>query len=346
MQRKFTFSLVVSSLLVSALYADTNAMSQNLAGAESTEGMGLLDKIFPQNQDPYNAKTYQLGAVEITAPQQADSNPTVTIVSKDEIDKTGSLDVGQALRFTPGVFYSPAENSTSPNTIYIRGFTEEEIGYYYDGIPINDIYAGNAAGDTDLMPFITFGLSEIQISKGYTSPAFSSGKLGGAVNMVSSIPVKDLEFNAKYQFISNNENRTSLQVGRNFGSDYFQLTFSHFQRKSLNRSYDYNGEGPEPIPNSSYRSYMLTGKYGFVFDNHEYSANFYHQSARRGDPSVQFSFPYYDKTAFYLLGNSNFGLVSLNSKVWYHMNLNQSGKFGTTWSKKYDDYTIGLTESL
>lgn len=41
MQRKFTFSLVVSSLLAGALYADTNAMSQNSANAEnSAEGGG------------------------------------------------------------------------------------------------------------------------------------------------------------------------------------------------------------------------------------------------------------------------------------------------------------------
>lgn len=110
--------------------------------------------------------------------------------------------MAHALRFTPGVFYMPS--STYPSEIYIRGFVEGETGFYYDGIPIGDIYAGNASGETDLTPFFTFGLSEIQISKGYTSPTFSSSKMGGAVNMVSSIPTKDLEFNANYQFIANN----------------------------------------------------------------------------------------------------------------------------------------------
>lgn len=51
--------------------------------------------------------------------------------------------MAHALRFTPGVFYMPS--STYPSEIYIRGFVEGETGFYYDGIPIGDIYAGNAS---------------------------------------------------------------------------------------------------------------------------------------------------------------------------------------------------------
>ena len=251
--------------------------------------------------------------------------------------------MGHALRFTPGVFYMPS--STYPSTIYIRGFSEGETGFYYDGIPIGDIYAGNASGETDLTPFVIFGLSEIQISKGYTSPTFSSSKMGGAVNMVSSIPTKDLEFNANYMFIANNEHRTNLQVGRNFGTDYFQLTFSHFQRETLNYSYDYAG-GPANYE-ANYRSYMLSGKYGWlVGDNHHYSVNFYHQHAVRGDTSQNWSYPNYDKTAFYLLGDSKFGFISLDSKVWYHMNMNKMNHSTPNFAGIYDDYSIGLTETL
>ena len=251
--------------------------------------------------------------------------------------------MAHALRFTPGVFYMPS--STYPSEIYIRGFVEGETGFYYDGIPIGDIYAGNASGETDLTPFFTFGLSEIQISKDYTSPTFSSSKMGGAINMVSSIPTKDLEFNANYVFIANNEHRTNLQVGRNFGTDYFQLTFSHFERKTLNYSYDYAG-GPANYE-ANYRSYMLSGKYGWLIgDNHHYSVNFYHQHAVRGDISQDWSYPNYDKTAFYLLGNSNFGFVSLDSKVWYHMDMNKMNHSSPNFAGIYDDYSIGLTETL
>lgn len=324
-------------LLASCAFGETNATSE----LNSQLGGGLLSD--SSAFDTSTIKTYELGAVEITAPQEPDANPTATIVSKKDIQNTASTNMAHALRFTPGVFYMPS--STYPSTIYIRGFVEGETGFYYDGIPIGDIYAGNASGETDLTPFFTFGLSEIQISKGYTSPTFSSSKMGGAMNMVSSIPVKDLEFNTKYQFISNNEHRTNLQVGRNFGADYFQLTFSHFERKTLNYSYDYAG-GPANYE-ANYRSYMLSGKYGWLIgDNHHYSVNFYHQHAVRGDTSQDWSYPNYDKTAFYLLGNSKFGFVSLDSKVWYHMDMNKMNHSSPNFAGIYDDYSIGLTETL
>ena len=312
--------------------------------------------------DASTIKTYQLGAVEITAPQEADFNPTAIVVGKDEMDNTASLDAGQALRFKQGIFYSP--NAKGPAKVYIRGFNSRDIGIYLDGIPVNDIYIGNAAADTDLLPFFSFGLSEVQVSKGYTSPIFSVGKMGGAINMVSSIPTKDLEFNAKYMFIANNEHRTNLQFGRNLGDKYFQVTFSHINRDSLNYSYNHPAfttswsggkptytpieQGPTEIPLTYRYGYMFSGKYGWLNDNHHYSVNFYHQHQKMqgSQPSISFNFPYYDKTALYLLGDSKFSdLVSLNSKVWYHMNANVGFFRDSGKGSKYDDYSVGLTET-
>lgn len=326
MQNKLKFSLFCLSVLVSALIAENNTTSLN-----STDGGGALN----------NIKTYELGAVEITAPQEVDANPSTVVVSKDDMQNTASTNMGQALRFTPGVFFMPG---TLRDTIYIRGHNESQIGFYLDGIPINDTYRGQASGYTDLSSFHTFGLSEISVSKGYISPSFGADVLGGAVNMITTIPTKDLEFAAKYTFISNNENRFDTQVGRNFGNEYFQLTFQTMQRKSLQYSYDYNvnysSESAYDIPNTQKKFYVLQGKYGYIFnDNHEYSLNFRYQKQKMNGG---WNFINYDATTLYLLGNSRFNdMISLDSRVYYHMNLN-----ATLNSAKYDDYTTGFIESV
>lgn len=313
---------------------DSNAKSDSTAPS-------LLDKVLGLG-DTMRGKSdiYDLGRIERTVGGDADENSTVAVVSSEAMEQEGARDVAHALRFTPGVFYMPQNNGKG--TVYIRGFGEEATGFYFDGIPINDIYDGNAAGATDLTPFFTFGLSEIQVSKGYTSPTFSSGKMGGALNMVTSKPKDKLELRAGYMFIANNEHRANAQVGSNWGNQYFQLTYSFMTRKSLNRSYNYNGEGPAAISNSSYKNHFITGKYGWTPNgNHEYSLNFYFQNAQRLP-----SFPHYDKTAFYILGHSQLSkLVSLDSKLWYHMNANQSGT-REKWSSLYDDYSLGITESI
>lgn len=332
MQRKFTFSLVVSSLLAGALYADTNAMSQNSTNAENNAtGGGALTDI----------RTYQLGAVEITAPQQVDFNPTAVVVSRKDIEKTASTNMGHALRFTPGVFFV---SNVGRDIIYIRGQDEDQIGYYLDGIPINDGYRRRASSYTYFDSFSTWGLSEISVSKGYTSPAFNALSQGGAINMITGIPTKDLEVDLGYTFIADNENRVNLRLGRNLGDTYFQILYSQMDRKSLNYSYDYavdlNSLNAFDIPNTQKKFRVLHLKYGWMPNaNHDYSVNFRYQKQKF---DYWWNWINYDATTLYILGTSRFNdFVSLDSKVYYHMNLN-----ATLDSAKYDDYTTGLVESV
>lgn len=241
--------------------------------------------------------------------------------------------MGRASRFIPGVFYMPS--ATTKDTIYIRGFSEYEIGYYLDGIPMNDTFRGNASSYTDTSAFTTFGLSEISVSKGYISPSFGADMLGGAINMVTSKPKDDLEIALRYQFITDNENRADASIGRNLGKTYYQLTYSQMERKSLQYSYDYGAMNSRDIPNTARRSQVLRGKYGYQPDeNNEYSLNFHYQNQSFNGG---WNFVDYDATTLYALGDTKFSeAFSLNSRVYYHSNLNQ-----TIDSAKYDDFTAG-----
>lgn len=330
----------------------TQDAGQNANATQSQQNsqgvLGVIGNIFGVGDSPSvpddDIKTYELGAVEITAPEYADSNPTVVSISSDDLEHTGARDAAEAFRFTPNVFYMPSNQRSS--TIYIRGFSESDLGFYYDGIPINDIYQGNAVGGTDLAPYASFGISELQVSKGYTSPVFSTNKRGGALNIVSYTPRKNLEFRLRLVTAANNERQMGAQIGRHFGDSYFALTYTEMKRDSLHYSYRHDELGPIEIPNTDKRYYMISGKYGIYFGyNHEYSANFYHQHQKRhiglayGD-----GLPFYDKTAFYVLGDSVFNdYVSLNSRIWYHMDASQSGAW-SQYSALYDNYSIGINE--
>lgn len=285
---------------------------------------------------------YDLGQIEATGTASSpDYNATTLVVDSQDMQNTASTNMGHALRFTPGVFFYPG---TLRDTIYIRGHNESQIGYYLDGIPVNDTYRGQASGFTDITSFGTFGLSEISVSKGYISPSFGADVLGGAVNMVTSKPKDDLELSLGYMFISSNENRISTSVGRNLGKTYFQLTYSQMDRKSLQYSYDYNvdysSENAYDIPNTAKNFRVFHGKYGYEpNENHEYSLNFRYQKQKMNGG---WNFINYDATTLYLLGSSKLSeSISLNSRVYYHMNLN-----ATLSSAKYDDYTAGIIENI
>lgn len=323
-------------LLASCAFGETNATSE----LNSQLGGGLLSD--SSAFDTSTIKTYELGAVEITAPQEPDANPTATIVSKKDIQNTASTNMAHALRFTPGVFFQASEGR---DILYIRGQSEYQIGYYLDGIPINDGYRRRASSYTYLDSFSTWGLSEISVSKGgYTSPAFNALSQGGAINMITGIPTKDLEIGLGYTFVADNENRVNVRLGRNLGDTYFQILYSQMDRKSLNYSYDYavdlNAINAFDIPKTQKKFRVLHLKYGWLpNDNHEYSVNFRYQKQKF---DYWWNWINYDATTLYLLGTSRFSdFLSLDSKVYYHMNLN-----ATLDSAKYDDYTTGLVESV
>lgn len=294
-----------------------------------------MQKIFgtSASSDSKDSVIYDLGQIEATSKANAvDYNATANVINMEDFKNTASNDAGQALRYTPGVFMMPSATSS---TVFIRGYEAERIGIFMDGIPMHDTYDRN----TNFMQFFTFGISEISVSKGYTSPAYGANTLGGAINMVSKKPTKDLEIGVAYQFTANNENRINASFGRNLGNSYYMLTYSHLQRDSLNLSDDYGNLGPVNLSRTYIKSNQLTGKYGYQpNENHEYSLNFLYQNLTSS------SWAHYDRSSFYLLGNSAFSdLLSLNSKLYYYTNMN----IGTSaTADKHDDYTIGLLETL
>lgn len=323
---------------------------------------------------PKKTVVYDLGQIEATGKGNVDSNATVSVVTQQDIDNSASNDVTAALRSTPGVFYQAYQSSgiqRAEPSISIRGFSGSYVGFFIDGIPVNATY-----GRTDWGQFNTFGISEISVSKGYTSPIYGMNTLGGAVNMVTSKPIKELEIMARYNFVSNNEHRANLLVGGNLGKYYYQASYAFTHRDSFNLSQKFTPtsqwQGKGERENSYLTNHTLRAKFGFEpNENHEYSINLTYQKGAKGGlmSSLPFSggfcagqaecsspywrWPNYDKVTAYVIGNSKFSeSLSLNSRVYYdsfYNVLNMLGRKlpnGTTGgnpsgNSTYDDYAIG-----
>lgn len=147
MQSKFTFSLLCVGLAVGSLLAVDNN----------------------------ETKTYELGAVEITAVSAVDANPTVTTIKAKDIKDVGAKSVGEAIRRSAGVYFQDPTSQGDTREIHIRGFNSGRHGLFLDGIPVMNVYDRV----TDYNQFSTQGVSSIQISKGFTSPAYGASIMGG-----------------------------------------------------------------------------------------------------------------------------------------------------------------------
>lgn len=325
-----------------------------LLAAESAESSADSSK---------SSGVYDLGKIEITTQDTPDSNATASVITAQDIANTGSNNIAEALRFTPGVFYRPyGTGQRGEPGISVRGFNRGQIGFFLDGIPVHSIYDRN----TDWSQFSSFGLSEISISKGYTSPQYGMNTMGGAINMVTSKPMKPFELGLKYGFISNNEHLASVSVGSNLGKYYIQATYAFQTRDSYPLSNKFKTTTNQPnreAVNSYYTNHTARLKLGFEpNENHEYSLNLIYERGEKGGivsatSSSQFwKWPHYDKVTAYVLGRSQLSdSLKLNSRIYYDHFYNildiydsYSGTIPTTRSSssKYDDHTFGLIETL
>ena len=309
-------------------------------------------------------KVYDLGRIEVVGDSRPDNNPTVSTVTAEDIANTSSKDVSEALRFTPGVFVGGSTNQRGNSSINIRGYSRSYIGLFVDGIPIYSIYDRN----TNFNHLNTFEISEISVSKGYTSPVYGMNTMGGAINIITSKPKDKLEVRAKYDFITNNENRAALSIGTNLGKYYAQLSYSLVDRDSINLSSNFTPtiyQGKSERINSYYKSHTLKAKAGWQpNENHEYSLNFIYEKGEKGGNisattnSAYWQWPHYDKITAYLLGNSKLtDKLSLNTRLYYDSFYNELKKFGEyrgngvigeganfatqSGGSIYDDYSIG-----
>ena len=279
--------------------------------------------------------------MEVSAPKEVDYNPSAVNISAKDMKDTNSDNISQALRFSTGIKYEDPRGGMGTPTVKMRGFGSSRIGLYLDGIPMMDGYGGNA----DFSQFITQGISSVQISKGFTSPVYGTGSLGGAVNVVSNRPQKELELNFRQKLffgrhLSPDEVQQGISIGTNQGKFYIQADASHTDKSTYPLSSDFEGTLMQPKGDQKNAAYSnKTGKLKVGIqpnENHEYSLNFiFSRGARDGRHSElggpQWRFRNYDKTLVYLLGNSYFTPdFSLNTRLYYNK----------TYTKKEQDLCV------
>lgn len=269
-----------------------------------------------------STKTYELGAVEISAPKQVDYNPSVIEIKMKDFKDSNSDNIAKAIRMTPGVMFENPRGGTGSATTKIRYFGETRTGFYLDGIPMMGAYNRT----TDYQFFSTQGISSIQISKGFISPIYGINAMGGAVNIVSSKPEKELDFSLRYQWLNPDENRAGVSIGTNQGTYYFSTDYSYTDRTAYPLPKSFKGTPAQPSGKKSahYHNQTVKLKLGIQpNESHEYSLNYiYSRGKKEGmypeDGGPRWFTPHHDKNTIYLLGDSYFTPnLSLNTRLYY-----------------------------
>lgn len=315
-----------------------------------------------KSEDPESVnRAFTLGEIEVVAREEENKNKTIDKVYYDEMRLFNRDDVAEAVNLLPGVTMSET-GRRNEKTVYVRGFDVKHVPLFLDGIPIYVPYDGYP----DYGRFNTFNLSEIVVSKGFTSVLYGPNTMGGAINMVSRKPEKEFEGNAGAGFASGKTYQGYLNFGGNQGKWYFQGGGSYIHSDAFSVSSDFTPTALQDTGervNSSRTEFSGNIKLGYTPNaTDEYTITYINQQARKGSPpyvgsdtteSVKYwKWPAWNKESLYVNTKTSIQEESyVKSRLYYDSFSNALDAYDdatySTMKKKssfmshYNDYTYG-----
>src|SRR4029078_2788871 len=127
---------------------------------------------------------YTLGQLDLIGGSTV-TNEAMYTFNKNTLD--------QALSILPGVTVQQSGNSRNERDVQVRGFDRFRVPLYMDGVRMYLPYDNRL----DFNRFLTPDLSEVQLQKGYVSVLNGPGGMGGAINLVSRKPTKEIELEGR-----------------------------------------------------------------------------------------------------------------------------------------------------
>lgn len=308
-------------------------------------------------------RVFQLGEVVVSGSRVLDSTNSLSTV---RIEKFNRVDVSGALNTLPGISIANV-GPRNESVVYVRGFDLRQVPVFIDGIPVYVPYDGYV----DMGRFTTFDLSEISVSKGFSSITYGPNTMGGAINLVSRRPVQKFEINGRIGAFSGEGIRWNLNAGSNLGKFYFQLGASQLKQDNFPMSDDFRQirYQPDDDRENAYRDdRKLSFKVGFTpNENHEIVVGYVNQQSEKGtppyvgtDPNIRARFwqwPKWNKESIYLITNSSIGEKNKIKTRWYYDTfVNALFSYDDTtytaitrpyaFKSYYDDYTVGGNAEL
>lgn len=262
------------------------------------------------------SRSFELGTVTVTASRsqvgEVGEGLVGSLVSDEEMQKFNRKNVGDAVNLLSGVTIS--NNSRNEKTVYVRGFDSRQVPLYIDGIPVYVLYDGYV----DFNRFTTADIADIQVSKGFSSVVYGANTLGGAINLVSRKPTKELEGDVTVGYASGNERRVSANAGTNQKSWYLQVGADYLDSDYFPLSSDFMPTATENggHRNNSYRKDSKASvKVGITpNDTDEYALSYIRQDGEKGQPpstdpaaARYWQWPYWNKESVYFISKTALG---------------------------------------
>ena len=195
-----------------------------------------------------DTSTHSLDEVVVTAnkiaQKQSTTGKVVTVISKEQIEKSGGKTVSQLLNEQAGIVVTGAlQPLGSPLTLNLNGALSGHTLILIDGIPVND--PSDINNNFDLNSVSLSGVEKIEILKGAQRTLYGSDAVAGVVNIITqkSKSTKLLNFNASVAQGSQNTFRGNVQVYGTQDKVSYNAGYAKLSTDGFAAGYDSTGKG-------------------------------------------------------------------------------------------------------
>ncbi len=133
--------------------------------------------------------TFTLGQIVVTGQRPDGIQIGGETLTSEAIYAFNRNTLDDAANLIPGVTAGNSGGSRNERLLFVRGFDRFQVPLSIDGIRVY-LPADNRL---DFGRFLTPDIAEIQVAKGYASVLDGPGAMGGAVNLVTRKPTKEIE---------------------------------------------------------------------------------------------------------------------------------------------------------
>lgn len=207
-----------------------------------------------------------LNPVIVTAgkfPQkQSSTGKVVSVISKEQIEKSSGRTVAQLLNEQAGITINGALNTLGSNqTIYMRGASSGRTLVLLDGIPVNDPALINNEFDLNLISLNN--VERIEICRGAQSTLYGSDAIAGVVNIITLKNDVSKPLNTKITLSGGNYGtfRGNVQVYGKAGKWNYTTRYGKLASKGFSAADDSTGKNN--FDKDKYNSDVASAALGF-----------------------------------------------------------------------------------
>jgi iron complex outermembrane receptor protein len=286
---------------------------------------------------------FNLGRMEVNVTANLTTiSPVADSIDQTEMRNLNLTNVAKALDYLPGVSIQHIATNRNEAGIMVRGFsTRGQVPLYLDGIPISVPYDGYI----DFNRFLTSDISEVQVTRGYSSPLAGPNAVGGTINLVTQEPVKKLDVDALIGTGSAGTLLSALRLGTRWRRFFVQGSLDWLQSDYIPLSgnfpvLQYKNLFPQVIMtdhlNHSWsRDEKFSGRAGWTpRSSDEYVFSYISLKGQKGVPLYQgadtaavyrtfWNWPYWDMVNYYFHSDTKIGeSSSIKFRAFYDQFLN------------------------